>query len=150
MQQILAICEREDVDRIQLNAHNLAPENLGPARREIPFWVEDQGFELGISFTSTGMLPAPGMATCNSDQILDLEPSEDALFRGVDDKSGRWAIRKAQSLGLRFETARDQSGVDVLYALAQLSTLRTREGLPAEGLLRGDLEGARAGRPLRR
>jgi len=129
MNRIFELAEQEDADRIQLNAHNLAPRNLGPNRSEIPFWVEEHGFDLGLAFGPNGMVPAPGLSTCGSDQIVDLTLTKEALFTNVDDKSGRWAIRKAKSFGLSFDTGRNEQCIDEYYALAGKSATRTGESL---------------------
>jgi hypothetical protein len=127
MREVLALANRLDVDRIQLNSHNLAPANLGPSRAEIPFWVADHGFELGLAFASEGLCPAPGMATVNADQIVDLEQSEEQLFARLDEACRR-AVRKAQSYGLEFIEGTSDA-VEDFYQLAQLSAQRTGETL---------------------
>jgi hypothetical protein len=132
MERIFAIAEAADADRIQLNVHNLAPESLDLERPEIPFWVEEYGFELGLAFTSYGMLPAPGMTTCNSDQIINLEASEERLLGRVTG-SGRRSLRTADSLGLEFDSAQRPSTIDEYYALAIRSAERTGEILPPRG-----------------
>lgn len=129
MHRILEVAEQEDVDRIQLNAQNLAPENLGLGRSEIPFWVEDWSFEPGLAFTSFGMLPAPGMATCSVDQIVDLAPSEDALFARLDE-SCRRAVRKAKGAALVLEVGTGEGLIESYYRVAELSSTRTGEVLP--------------------
>jgi len=130
MERILAIADRESVDRIQLNAHNLAPENLSTQRREIPFWVEDYGFQLGLNFSPTGMAAAPGMATCNADQIVELVGEEKELFARLDEACRR-AVRKAQSRGLELEATCDPAAIERYHEIACVSARRTSEELPA-------------------
>lgn len=129
MRHIMELSARLDVDRVQLNAHNLAPENLGEARNEIPFWVEDYGFYLGLNFSPFGMMPAPAMATCNADKIVDLRHGEEALF-GALDEACRRAVRKARSNSLEFEIATSRNCIGEYYAIAERSAIRTGEILP--------------------
>jgi hypothetical protein len=131
-QRIMAIAEAEQADRIQLNAQNLAPANMTSERPEIPFWVQEHGFHLGLQFGANGMLPAPGMSTCCADQIVSLAGSEETLFGALSD-SGRRAVRKAVAAGLEFEVGTDERCVEEYYAIAQLGAERTGETLaPAE------------------
>jgi len=130
MRHIMSLGVKLDVDRIQLNAHNLAPENLSVARKEIPFWVEEHGFYSGLNFAPSGMLPAPGMATCSADQIVDLTPDEDELFAALDEACRR-AVRKAMSQKLEFEVATDQTAIAEYYSIAERSATRTGESLPS-------------------
>jgi hypothetical protein len=127
MRHILDLANREDVDRVQINTHNLAPVNLSLDREEIPFWVEDFGFQLGLAFASSGMQPVPGMATCSADQIVDLGPTEEALFSRLDDRD---AVRKAQRHGLTFADGQHATDVEEYYSLARRSATRTGEDLP--------------------
>jgi hypothetical protein len=131
MRRIEELAEEHDVDRIQLNSHNLAPENLSAERREIPFWVEDHGFYLGLHFGEGGMLPAPAMATCNADQIVDLGPGEEQLFAGLEE-SCRRAVRKATGHGLAFDPGSGAAAVEAYVALARRAAVRTGESLPPE------------------
>ncbi|MGH9904490.1 MAG: GNAT family N-acetyltransferase [Pyrinomonadaceae bacterium] len=128
MREILERAEQLDVDRVQLNAHNLAPRNLSPERDEIPFWAEDYGFQVGLAFTSYGMQPVPGMATCNADQIISLARPEDELF-GQLEESCRRAVRKAQAFDFELLTGANESAIDEHYRIAKLSATRTGEGL---------------------
>jgi hypothetical protein len=127
IRNVFSLAESMDVDRVQLNSHNLAPLNLSPARREIPFWVEEFGFFLGLQVGKDGIVPAPGMATCNADQIVDLGGAEEELFRRLDNRQN---VRKAQAAGLVFEIGEDESCVDSYYAIARRSASRTGEQLP--------------------
>lgn len=129
MMRIMEVAEREDADRIQMNVHNLTPESMGPFRPEIPFWVEDYGFELGLAFAPTGMMPAPGMATCNADQIVELDVSPDALFSRLEDRN---AVRKAESSGLRCALAGGPDDLARYLRVAHLSAARTGEVLPPD------------------
>jgi Acetyltransferase (GNAT) domain len=129
MQLILHVAHSLGADRIQLNAHNLAPRNLSSNRDHIPYWVVDHGFQLGLGFGPNGMEPAPGFSVCNADQIVDLSQSEEVLFSELDEACRR-AVRKAEKAGLKFvvETAEDR--LERYFALAKSSALRTGEALP--------------------
>lgn len=127
MRSVLGLAEKLDADRIQLNSHNLAPQNLSPARREIPFWVEDYRFFLGLQIGKDGMVPAPGMAACNADQIVELSRSEEEMFRRLDNRQN---VRKAQAAGLTLEAGTASSCIDDYYEIARKSAVRTREKLP--------------------
>lgn len=128
MAHILELAEQLDVDRIQLSSHNLAPRNLGLQREEIPFWVEDYGFEPGVALYSGGVLAAPGMSTCNADQIVDLDAEEDELFARLEE-SCRRAVRKGESNALRLSEAMAEADVFEYYRIAKLSASRTGESL---------------------
>ncbi|MGH8643138.1 MAG: lipid II:glycine glycyltransferase FemX [Gammaproteobacteria bacterium] len=128
--QILSLAERLDVDRIQLNVHNLTPESLGTRRQEIPFWVREHGFYLGLNFSPMGMAPGPAMSTCAADQILDLARDESVLFMGLDEACRR-AIRRATDRGLQMEIGASSDCVVAYYELAQLSARRTGEAVPS-------------------
>jgi hypothetical protein len=128
MAHIFALADACDASRIQLNSHNLAPENLSPDRQEIPFWVEHYGFYLGLNFAPMGMLPAPTMATCNADQLVKLDATEEQLFAALDQKC-RNAVRQALQKELELDVARSSDAVETYYAIAKLSAERTREAL---------------------
>jgi Acetyltransferase (GNAT) domain len=132
MDEIFRLAELFDVDRIQLNAHNLAPVNRSKSREHVPFWVSDFGFQLGIGFGPNGMTPFPGVSTLNADQLIDLDPPEDVLLANLDEGCRR-AIRKATKAGLEFEIARDFSDLKDYFEIAQESAVRTGESLaPAQ------------------
>ena len=127
MRHIQAVAHREGVHRIQLNCQNLAPTNRGANREEIPFWVLDHGYYLGLNCSPSGIAPVPGMATCNADQVINLHDSEEQLFARLDE-SCRRAVRKALKFNLVFSVSEDNS-VSRYYKLAQLSAARTGETL---------------------
>jgi hypothetical protein len=130
MHRVLQIASEVDVDRVQLNTHNLTPENRDPCtREEIPFWVEDYGFQLGLGFGRQGMIAAPGMAVCNSDQIVDLHSTVEMLFQNLEE-SCRRAVRKAQSFDLASTPATDESALAAYFGVARASVERTGEALP--------------------
>jgi hypothetical protein len=129
MQEILGLAELYDVDRIQLNCHNLAPANRRGDREAIPFWVRDFGFQLGVGFGRSGLMPAPGFSTLNADQLVDLSPKLEELFANLD-ASCRTAIRKAETSKLRFEISNDPSNLNLYADLAESSAARTGEALP--------------------
>jgi hypothetical protein len=129
MRAVHTAAAAEDADRIQLNTQNLAPVNLSDARDEIPVWVREYGFHLGMNFGPGGMFPVPGMATCCADQIVALAPDEAALFAGLDDGCRR-AVRKAEKAGVEFEPA-SPNVLEDYWRLAQAGALRTGEQLPA-------------------
>jgi hypothetical protein len=126
--QVFAVAEQCDADRIQLNAHNLAPENLSSDRAEIPFWVLDYGFFLGLNFAPQGLSPAPGLTTCSADQIVELDRSEEEMFAALDE-SCRRAVRKAIQHELQLEVAESHTSIDSYYDLARRSARRTGESL---------------------
>lgn len=129
MQRMFEIAAAEGVDRIQLNAHNLAPALLRAPRCQLPYWVEDYGFQSGISFGPGFMMPCPGMSTCCADQIVDLSRDEPTLFDALD-PSCRKALRKANSFGLSFAIDSSDAAPGRYYAVAQKSATRTGETLP--------------------
>jgi hypothetical protein len=131
IQHIFTLAEMNDIDRIQLNAHNLAPKNLSAQREEIPFWVADYHFYLGLYFGPQGFNPAPGMVTCCADQIINLgESSEEELFQNLEE-SCRRAVRKAIRNDLALHSIENENAIVDYYALAQLSRERTDENLPS-------------------
>ncbi len=130
MQHIFKLAEQFDVDRIQLNAHNLAPRNLSTKREEIPFWVVDYHFHLGLHFNSKGYNPVPGMASCCADQIVSLEGvSTEILFRQLEESCQR-AIRKALKSNLATGFMEGDEAILEYYRLARISSERTGESLP--------------------
>ncbi|MGY4261308.1 hypothetical protein ACVI1L_008376 [Bradyrhizobium sp. USDA 4516] len=129
MEEIFRLAELYDVDRIQLNTHNLAPVNRSTSREEIPFWVSDFGFQLGIAFGPNGMMPFPGLSTVNADQLIDLDRSENDLFASLDEGCRR-AVRKAIKAGFEFEPANDRSALRSYVEIAEESATRTGEVLP--------------------
>ena len=129
MGHVFDVAEVEQADRIQLNAQNLAPKNLATERDEIPPWVRDHGFELGLHFAPSGMLPVPGMSTCCADQVIDLAPEAPELFANLAE-SCRRAVRKAGKHGVSFEVGGDGTAVADYVRLAQLAAMRTGETLP--------------------
>ncbi len=127
MRQIFAEAEHHDVDRILLNAHNLAPRNLGDRSAEGPFWVRDFGFELGMHITPSGDLPVPGLGNVCADQVVALRATEDELFQGLE-SACQAAIRKAERSGLTFTEATGDP-IKAYYDLATVSAQRTGEVL---------------------
>jgi hypothetical protein len=84
MQHLLHLADSLDVDRVQLNEHNLAPCRLGSGRGAAPFWATDGRFQPGLHFGPQGVLPMPGEATACLDQIVRLDGrDESALFDTV-------------------------------------------------------------------
>lgn len=130
MKEMLALADLHDVDRVQLNGHNLAPVNRSEGREEIPFWVREHGFHLGLAFGPNGMLPCPGVSTINADQLVDLGATEDELFANLDEGCRR-AVRKADKSGLSFEISSEASALGPYIDLARASAARTGEALPA-------------------
>jgi hypothetical protein len=129
MRRIEEVAEGSDADRIQLNSQNLAPQNLSSLRGEIPFWVTDYGYFLGMGIGSNGLAPAPALATCCADQIIKLDDTENTLFARLDEGCRR-AVRKAQSAGLEWGEGGERCIPDY-YALAEMSARRTGETLAA-------------------
>lgn len=128
MKEIFSLAHLYDVDRIQLNCHNLSPFNRSSGREEIPFWVRDFGFQSGIFFGPHGMTPFPGASTVNVDQIVNLEQSEEALFANLQN---RRLVRRAISEGLEFEITNDPAALEDYVAIAETSAQRTGEELPS-------------------
>jgi len=129
MAQIFRFAEQFDVDRIQLNVHNLAPVCFGPKRPEIPFWVREDGFYLGLNFMGGGYIALPGLASCCADQIVDLTQPTEVLFRRLDE-SCRRAVRKAERSGLALQVTHSSEVLDTYFELALRSARRTGEALP--------------------
>ncbi len=134
MRRIDELATELRADRVQLNVQNLAPESFSPDRQEIPFWVLDHGFHLGLRFGPMGIYPSPGMSTCAADQIVDLSRTEDLLFSMLED-SCRRAVRKAESAPLEVEAYADDvsSVIDAYYELAVASAKRTGEAIASRG-----------------
>jgi hypothetical protein len=130
MERIGVIAASLDVDRIQLNVQNLAPESLTADRQEIPFWMHGRGFNLGLRFGPDGIMPTPGVSSCCADQIVPLGASEESLLANLT-ADRRWAVRKALSAGLDGIVVTDvtQETIDRYYRLAQVSAERTGEAL---------------------
>jgi hypothetical protein len=129
MQRVLEVAERGEADRIQLGIQNLAPRARSHEREEVPFWVLEHDFFLGLQFGLWGLAPAPGMTTCASDQIVELGASEDTLWRALHE-SCRRAVRKAEAAGVEFERAAAATAAAEYFDLARLSAVRTGEELP--------------------
>lgn len=119
------------VDRIQLNAHNLARARWSPRWEDVPFWTVEYGFEPGLNFGPLGMVPVPGMSTCCADQVVVLEArTEEDLFASLEE-SCRRAVRKALRAGFSLEELKGDGAVDEYYRLAIMSSQRTGESLPS-------------------
>ncbi len=129
LRRVLAIAAETGAQRIQLNAHNLAPANLGAARAETPYWASAPGFQLGLLFGPLGMTPRPFASTYCADQIVDLSPAENDIFARFEKKSCRSAIHKAEKAGFKLEPAENAHHVARYYKLATLSAARTGEAL---------------------
>jgi hypothetical protein len=130
MRHIHLVAHADGVHRIQLNAQNLAPANRGQTREEIPFWVLNHGYYLGLNCSPAGIVPAPGMATCQADQVVNLLVPEERLFAGLKD-SCRRAVRKAIASKLEF-TIVEANAVSRYYDLAKRSAQRTGESLVSQ------------------
>jgi hypothetical protein len=128
MRHILEEGSRQEVDRIQLNAHNLAPAVADHRSVELPFWVRDFGFRLGLHTALNGDLALPGLSTLSADQVVELADAEEALFQRLDENC-RKAVRKAVKSGLTLQVA-EQDPIGDYYALAEVSARRTQEHLP--------------------
>jgi hypothetical protein len=131
MKYIHELADKIEVDRIQLNSQNLAPKNLSVQREEIPFWVIDYGYNLGLHFNTNGFVPIPGMATCCADQIIEISNiDEQTLFKNLEESCQR-AIKKAIKNNLSFSLNETQEDVIDYYKLAEISAQRTGENLPS-------------------
>lgn len=120
-----AVC----AERIQLNVQNLAPAQLVPGREEIPFWVTEHGFQLGIAFGPNGIAPAPGLSTLAADQLVVLDDGrEEELFARLDSACRR-AVRKAQRSGVTTEWPTPNVAAEIYLQLAARSAERTGETL---------------------
>jgi hypothetical protein len=130
MQHLLHLADSLDVDRVQLNEHNLAPCRLGSGRGAAPFWATDGRFQPGLHFGPQGVLPMPGEATACLDQIVRLDGrDESALFDTLAEPCRR-AVRKAVRSGLTVSWGDAATDVRDYYRLAQLSARRSGESLP--------------------
>jgi hypothetical protein len=129
MRHVDDLARQFNVDRIQFGIQNLAPESLGPGRVEIPFWVTNHHFLLGINYNETGVTPVPGMVTLAVDQIVDLGHRPEVLFARLDEACRR-AVRKAEASGLRCAQRDLNDAIDDYYELAQHRAQQTGEGLP--------------------
>lgn len=118
-----------EADRIQMSQSTLAPRFRAAQRAELPFWVTEFGYQLGVSFASFGMAAAPGLSTVAADQQVDLDAPEDILFERLDPACRR-AVRKAQRSGLTFSCSYGEGELERYYALALRSAERTGEALP--------------------
>jgi len=133
MQGVFEAARAADADRIQLAVQNLAPANLGPTREEVPFWVLEHGFFLGVGVGPNGICPAPGLSTLAADQIVALDGADEReLFAGLED-SCRRAVRKAQRVGVTTEWAAPESAAGIYSRLAARSAERTGETLAPPG-----------------
>ena len=129
MQAVFEAAQAADADRIQLSVQNLAPASLGPNREEVPFWVSEHGFFLGVGVGPRGICPAPGLSTLAADQLVALDGADEAeLFARLDD-SCRRAVRKAQRSGVTTEWAAPESAAGIYCRLAARSAERTGETL---------------------
>ena len=127
MHRISEVAASTDADRIQLNCQNLAPQNLGVGRIEIPFWVSYFGYSAGLGIGPSGIAPALGVTNCWADQIIELQNPEDYLFSHLE-SSCRRAIRKAQAAELSLCEGGEDAVTDY-YHLAKLSAVRSGETL---------------------
>lgn len=116
-----------DADRIHLGVQNLAPVRRERGLGDVPFWVLEGGFFLGLGVGPSGLVPAPGIAACCADQIIDLSVDEPVLFQCLAE-SCRRAVRKAHASGLSLEVPGNDP-VDRYFALAVASATRTGESL---------------------
>jgi hypothetical protein len=128
MARIFEIADEVDADRIQLNAHNLAPARRSATRDEVPFWVSEFGFELGLQIGPSGIAPAPGMSTLCADQIVSLEAEPDVLFDRMEPACRR-AVRKARKEGVSARWVEPLAELPVYWELARTSAARTGEAL---------------------
>ncbi|GJL65322.1 MAG: hypothetical protein NPIRA05_02930 [Nitrospirales bacterium] len=129
MREIQRIAEEENADRIHLGLQNLSDESLGSTRREVPDFVHEHGFHLGIAFGPMGVLPAPGFTTTVVDQIVDLRRDEDQMFADLKQVCRR-NVRSAAKAGVAVvDVTSDVELVDRYYALAERSARRTGESI---------------------
>jgi len=134
LRHVLETAERLDVDRILLNAHNLAPANRRDRRREVASWMRDHPFERGLHFGPQGEQALPGLATFIVDQIVDLSRDVTELWKRLDEDC-RNAVRKAQTFGFSL-VVNPAEAVELLYGLARASSERTGETLAPEAYYR--------------
>ncbi|MCO5090655.1 GNAT family N-acetyltransferase [Bosea sp. (in: a-proteobacteria)] len=129
LKHVEALAALADADRIQMSQSTLAPGFRAAQRAELPFWVSEFGYQLGVSFSANGMWAIPGLSTVAADQQVDLAGSDDVLFERLDPACRR-AIRKAQQNDLTFSCGYGSAELDRYFALARRSAERTREPLP--------------------
>ncbi|MBK7674976.1 MAG: GNAT family N-acetyltransferase [Candidatus Accumulibacter sp.] len=132
MRRIEILAKHVSADRIQLNIQNLAPKRTNGECSEIPFWVSGFGYFLGVGIGPGGLAPAPGLATCCADQMVELTMPEESLFSALDE-SCRRAVRKAQGQCLSCNEGAGDDVVRDYYALAERSAKRTGESLAPRG-----------------
>jgi len=140
LRTLLQLADHLDVDRVQLNEHNLAPCRLASDAHGTPFWSADRRFEPGLHFGPQGVSPIPGRATACLDQIVRLEGrDETALFDHLAEPCRR-AVRKAVRSELTVAWGQSATDVDDYYRLAQLSARRSGESLPPKEYYRSLFE----------
>ena len=133
LRRVFEIAQRADADRIYLGEQNLTKESLSSARREVPFWVTELGFQMGNCFGPHGLIPGPGLASTVVDQIIVLTEAEEDLFASLS-KTCRYTVRTASSAGLQVvDLTKDENCVPEYYRLAKLSAGRTGEAIPEVG-----------------
>ncbi len=136
MSALLQLADRLDVDRVQLNAHNLAPCRPESGLEAAPCWTADRRFHAGLNFGPQGLCPMPGEATACMDQIVRLSGRDEAaLFDNLAEPCRR-AVRKAVRSGLTAAWGGAAADVHDYYRLAQLSAQRTGESLPPKDYYR--------------
>lgn len=129
IRNIFEIAGSVSADRIYLGEQNLTQDSLSPARREIPFWVTDFGFQMGNSFGPSGVAPGPGLASTVIDQIVVLKEPEEKLFASLT-KSSRYTVRKAAGEGFELvDLTNAENCISDYYRLAKLSGQRTGEAI---------------------
>jgi Acetyltransferase (GNAT) domain len=132
MRHIDRVAQEFDIDRVQFGIQNLAPQSLGSERVEIPSWVTDYRFFLGMHYARSGNLPVPGMTILAADQVVDLKREPSAIFAGFDVACQR-ALRKAEANELGCVVSILSDEVQTYYDLAKISAQRTGEELPSLG-----------------
>ncbi|MEQ8746008.1 GNAT family N-acetyltransferase [Pyruvatibacter sp.] len=131
MTEVLRLSELHGADRIHFGEQNLSDECLSAERREVPFYVTDYGFQLGLAYGPSGFQPFPGGATTVVDQIIDLRQSEERLMANLKSVCRR-NVRSSAKAGVTcVDATQDINLVDRYYALAENSAKRTGEVLAA-------------------
>jgi hypothetical protein len=124
MTELFRLATELSADRIQLAVNPLAPAALTPGLRRVPFWIQGHGFHAGLALSELGQAPAPGMATCQAEQLVELGRPLQEIFEAFE-TNGRQPIRKAERAGVTLERGTDTGLVEVFRGLAGLSAQRT-------------------------
>lgn len=126
MKEIFERAKQVKADRISLGQQTLCPNILWKSGFQIPFWILNYGFHLGLNIGPSGICPAPFMATCAADLVVLLETPEHELF-GALNTSCRRGLRKAENIGFSFQKLEGIDKYREYYELYKTSCSRRNE-----------------------